>query len=257
MTASSGQQSSFRVAVFAAPDDLAALAEILEQVLKLHPTDAMNHARAAPGLLCDPLQRDVAERLAVEIGRIGLQAEAVAVADLPQLDHAAVVHHARCLEGGLEIVELHGQSEQIVPWSDLDLISLGDVPGEMGRHYATGEMATMSAARRTSSPSHDRLLTPGPEAWFICRNPLRAMRIDHKRMNYESLGPRKTDSATANFRLFLDDVIAAAPQVYLTPATRAYAEHGSVEDYTFANADELRRATLLHWLIHRRASRTS
>ena len=78
----------------------------------------------------------------------------------------------------------------------IDLISVGQVPQETSRHYPTAEMVT--AARRTSHGPTDMLLTPGPSAWFVCRNPNRELRVDHKRMNYEYLGQRKTFSATAN-----------------------------------------------------------
>ena len=72
-------------------------------------------------------------------------------------------------------------------------------------------------------------------------------------MNYEYLGKRKTFSATANFRLFLDDVIAGARRAYLTPSTRDYLERGSVTDYSFASPDALKHDAILHLLIRRRA----
>jgi hypothetical protein len=114
-------------------------------------------------------------------------------------------------------------------------------------------MAAISAARRTSPGPKDILMTPGPSAWFVCKNPDRELRIDHKRMNYEYLGKRKTFSATANFRLFLDDVIARARQAYLTPSTRDYLEHGSVSDYSFDSPEALKQDAILHILIRRRA----
>ncbi|HTI49994.1 MAG TPA: hypothetical protein VL475_03545, partial [Planctomycetaceae bacterium] len=153
----------------------------------------------------------------------------------------------------LEIIELHDREAALVPWNDIDLVSVGQVPQDSARHYISGEGATVRSARRTGPSTMETPLSPGPEAWILCRNLVRWLRIDHKRMNYEYLGNRKTDSATANFRLFLDDIVARARQAYLTPSTRAFLEHGSVADYSFKTVEDLQRATELHLLIHRRA----
>jgi hypothetical protein len=243
----------FRVVVYAAPDDLHELAEILGRELGSHSTDALVQARTVPGALGDELSRETAERLAAEISQIGVRAEAVPAGDVPEFNTVTVVHHARCLDSGLEVLGLNAREQMLVPWNDVDLISVGQVPQETARHYVTGEMATISAARRTTPGPKDILMTPGPSAWFVCKNPDRQLRIDHKRMNYEYLGKRKTFSATANFRLFLDDVIAKARQAYLTPSTRDYLEHGSVTDYSFASLEALKHDAILHLMIKRRA----
>src|SRR5262245_20391962 len=254
MDTSASDTARFCVVVFAAPDDSQELADVLVRVLGLHPTDALVQARTAPGPLTDDLARDAADRLATEISQIGVCAEAVPAALVPQFKNPVVVHHARCLDTGLEILGLNAEEQMLVTWSDIDLLSVGQVPQETARHYVTGEMTAISAARRTSPGPKDVFLTPGPSAWFVCKNPERELRIDHKRMNYEYLGKRKTFSATANFRLFLDDVIARARQAYLTPSTRDYLAHGSVTDYSFASPDALKRDAILHLLIRRRAS---
>ncbi len=253
MDAPAGESPKFRVVVYAAPDDLHELAGILSRALGTHATDALVRARTIPGALGDELPRETAERLAAEISQIGVRAEAVPAGEVPEFNNIMVVHHARCLEAGLDVLGLNAQEQMLVPWNDIELISVGQVPQETARHYVTGEMATISAARRTTPGPKDILMTPGPSAWLVCRNPDRQLRIDHKRMNYEYLGKRKTFSATANFRLFLDDVIAKARQAYLTPSTRDYLEHGSVTDYSFASPDALQHDAILHLLIRRRA----
>jgi hypothetical protein len=248
-----GAETSFRVAVFGAPDDPDALSRVLERVLGMHATDAHIHARGAPGIFADRLGREAAERLAAEIAATGLQAAALAESDIPSLEGATVVHHARCEGAGLSILDLHGQPEALVGWGDVDFVSLGQVPQETARHYIDADAMTIRAARRTGRGTVERPLSPGAEAWIVAERPFRVFRIDHKRMNYEYLGDRKSDSATANFRIFVDDLIAHAPQAYLTPATRMWLESGSVEDYSFDSTDALERYTVLHLLIHRRA----
>jgi hypothetical protein len=252
MDTTASDNPPFCVVVYAAPDDPQELGDVLARVLGLHPTDALVQARTAPGPLVDDLPRDTAERLAADISQIGVRAEAVPAADVPQFKNVVVVHHARCLDSGLEVLGLNAEEQMLIAWSDVDLISVGQVPQEMARHYVTGEMTAMSAARRTSPGPRDVLMTPGPSAWFVCKNPDCELRIDHKRMNYEYLGKRKTFSATANFRLFLDDVIARARQAYLTPSTRDYLAHGSVTDYSFASPEALKHDAILHILIRRR-----
>lgn len=244
---------SYRVAVYAAPDDYEELGEALRSVLGMHATDAMVHARSAPGVLAISLERAPAEELARAIQTLGLRTEVVSEADLPSLEHTPVVHHVRCLDEGLEILELHGHEAALLPWDDITLLSVGQVPQETARHSSEAQTSSVKAARWGSPSVTETQLPPGPEAWIVCERPRRAFRIDHKRMNYEYLGDRKTDSATANFRLFIDDVIARARHAYLTPATRAYLEQQSVTDYSFESSEKLQHNTELHLLIHRRA----
>jgi hypothetical protein len=250
MNAPAANDLKYRVIVYAAPDEAEELGDVLESVLGLHATDALIVARTAPGPLGDELTRDVADRLASEISQIGVRADVMPASEVPEFRNIVVVHHARCLDGGLDVLGLNAEEKMLIAWSDIDLISVGQVPQETSRHYPMREMVT--AARRTSPGPTDMLLTPGPCAWFVCRNPTSELRVDHKRMNYEYLGQRKTFSATANFRLFLDDVIARARAAYLTPSTRDYLEHGSVTDYSFGSPDALKRDAILHLLIHRR-----
>ncbi len=217
----------------------------------MHPSDAMYHARQAPGILPDVLPQDVAERIAAAVNDLGLHAEAVPQSAIPGFQHAEAVHHARCLEEGLEIVELHGQQETVVPWSDIDLVSVGQAPQEEERHYIPSD--EVSAARRAAPM--DCLVTwlSGPELWLVRRDPLKAFRVDHQRMNYEYLGARKTASSTRNFRVFIGDVLAKAPAAYVTPATRAFVEHGPLRHYEFDSPDQLRQYTVFHLLIRLRA----
>lgn len=252
MPSAAGSSPLYRVVVFGAPDDPRELSQVLELTLGMHATDALVHARMAPGVSSLALPREQAERVVAGISAVGLGAEVIADADVPVLTRATVVHHASCLETGLEIIELHGRESALIAWDDVDLLSVGQIPKESSRHYQTSEMMTVTSGRRTGPSAFETPLTPGPEAWIICTRPFRPYRIDHKRMNYEYLGDRKTDSATNNFRLFIDDIIAHAQRAYLTPATRAYIERGSVADYSFDTAEELQRTTLLHLLIRRR-----
>jgi hypothetical protein len=241
----------WRVAVLATPDDLQALAEVLSRVGCIHPTDAHVQARKSPGILAETFPRPLAEQLAKEIRTLGVRALAVADSAIPTLEETVATHHVRCEESGLSLRDLHGREESLIPWERIDLVSVGQVPQEHGRHFVMGDMNAVASARRTGAGSVETTGTPGPEALIVCSEPFRSLRIDHKRMNYEYLAERKTDSATANFREFLNDLVSRAPHAYLTPSTRAWLEHGSVADYSFSSAHELERNTRLHLLIQR------
>lgn len=256
MSLDSHSQANFHVVVFAVPGDPHELAQVLTEVLGMHATDAIIHARSAPGILPDRLSREQAERLAAAIQKIGVRAEVASSDEVPDFHHGEVVHHCKCTDAGLEIIETHGTVEACVPWNEIDLICVGVVPQEAARHYPTGEMSVLSAARRSPHAPLDIPPSAGPELWFIRRHPFRAFRINHKRMNYESLGDRKTDSATVNFQSFLHDLLHHASRAYVTPSTRAFLEHGSERLFHFDSTDQLRRYTQFHLLIRRHASQT-
>ncbi|MBI3863255.1 MAG: hypothetical protein HY290_15295 [Planctomycetia bacterium] len=243
------------VVVFAVPGDPHELAQVLVEVLGMHPTDAIVHARSAPGILPDRLTRERAEQLASAIQRIGVRADVATAGEIPDFHHGEIVHHGNCTDAGLVIIEEHGDLETCVPWNEIELICVGVVPQEAGRHYPTGEMSVLSAARRSPHAPLEIPATAGPELWFIRRSPFRAFRIDHKRMNYEYLGERKSDSATVNFQSFLDDLLRHAPDAYVTPSTRAFLAHGHGPEraFHFDSADQLRRYTQFHLMIRRHA----
>jgi hypothetical protein len=255
MEPESADGRTFRVAVFCEPDEPGELADVLTEVLGIHPTDAMIHSRLAPGILPDRLSCEQSERLVAAINGLGLRAESVSADEIPNFGHGEAVHHVQCPEAGLDMVGLCGGLDDCVPWDEIELICVGVIPQETTKHYLTNEMATLSAARRTTHGPLEVPLSTGPELWFIRRNPPHAYRVDHKRMNYEYLGGRKTDSATVNFRLFLDDLLRRSPHAYVTPSTRAFLGHAAERLYHFDSAEQLQRYTQFHCLAHRRAAK--
>ena len=251
MNANAGEPAEHRVVVFAAPEEPDELAEVLHTVLGLHLTDAMVRARNVPGLLPDALTAGQAAQLAAAIQGLGLSAEAKAAAELPDLREGQAAHHCKCTPNGLEVLGLTGGVQVVVPWNRIDLVCAGVVPQEGTRHYPTGEMAVLSAARRTPRSRLDIPATSGPELWIVSREPDHIWRIDHKRMNYEYLGDRKTESATVNFHTFLQDLVQFVPGAYLPPSTRALLANGPERLTHFASSEDLGRYAQFHLLIHR------
>jgi len=243
-------ESAYQVVVFAAPDDPFVLCDLFVRRLDMHPIDAMTHARAVPGVLRDRLTHQAAENLAVAVNEVGLHAEVVRAADIPNFEHAEAVHHARCLEEGFEVVELHGDKESLVPWSQIELVSVGQVPQEEGRRFISNDEVT--AARRAAPMQPFVTQLVGPELWVVRRDPVKPYRVNHQRMNYEYLGSRKTASATHNFRLFVEDLVRRTASAYVTPSARAFLEHGPTRHYEFDSVDQLRQYTVFHLLIRLR-----
>lgn len=239
----------YRVAVFATPWDLDELSELFERHLHLHPTDARIHAHAVPGLLPDRLTREAAETLASAIGSLGLGCHVFHQKEVPDLDDAETVHHARCTDAGLEIFDIKGESERVVPWSDVELLSIGDVPNDPQRIYQAPEMRSLLAAPTPPVSTHVIPTGTGPEAWISTRGGRQLFRIEHEHMNYEALGEQKTLSSARNFRTFITDLAGRIPQAYLPPATRAFLEHGLVRHFLFHSREEFGRYTQFHILL--------
>jgi hypothetical protein len=242
----------YRVAVFATPSGPDELSELLEKQLSLHPTDARIHAHAVPGLLPNRLRREEAESLAAAVASLGLACHVFHQKEIPDLDGAVTVHHARCTDAGFEIFGLKGESERVVPWAEFELLSIGDVPGEAAHHFQFPVIRALHAAPTPTMPPITAPNSTGPEAWLSTPGATELFRIEHEQMNYEALGDRKTTSAARNFRTFITDVSARIPHAYLTPAARAYLEHGFVRHFLFHSREEFQRYTQFHILLRHR-----
>lgn len=240
----------YRVAIYQRPGDPQAVRDVLVRELGIHPTDAMIHVHAAPGLLADKLPRDKAVAVAAAVSALGVQADAVPASQLFLFPHHDVVHHVECLEAGLEILEWHGAEVVLVPWGEVAVVSVGELPDGETRHWVA--VPVTFAAPHHAHDSMQTVITNGLQVWIVARNPWRAWRIDHRQMNYEYLGPRMSLSATHNFRLFVEDLVQRAPGAHRTPSTIAYLLHGSPRELHFDSVDAFRHYSEFQTLIARR-----
>jgi hypothetical protein len=250
---SAAPDATHRVAVFGTIRDPHPLAEILCEVLHEQRTDAVIHAHHAPGVLQPVMSVAQAERVVSLLHGLGVQACAVAVADLPNFDDATIVHHARLTDAGVEIVDYRGDVAERIPWGNISLVALGDVPQDVRRHDIGSTRPLVSAAPVVMPSPLSVPMATGPELWWTTTDPVRLYRVDHRQMNYEALGNRKTDSATTNFRLFAADFCTSAMNAWKTPAVRAYLDHHPAGQYTFSSSAELQREAMLHWVMGRTA----
>ena len=242
----------WRVAVFAIPDDQAALKSILMSEFNLNPIDAQIRIHGLPGLLPEPMNEAKAQRVREQIEQLGIATSLVDIQTVPLLNHPLRPHHVKCLQDGLEILGLDGSRDELIDWSEVSIVSIGYVPLETAHHYHAPTTAIASA------PHHEVALSElpsmsGAEMWLMRDTvPPKAYRIDHNQMNYEYLGNRKVDSATANFQTLVGDLLERAKACYQTPATRAFVSHGPLKHFAFTSSEELQHYTLFHFLLRRR-----
>jgi hypothetical protein len=244
----------FRVAISTQPPDLHELSTVFQEVLSIHPTDAMVWARHLPGILTQSFSASQAQTLTAALQALGLHVIVFRQDETPILQTAQEVHHARCEENGLQILDLHGESEKIIPWPAVQMICVGEAPLETTYRYPAGTWAGVSAGRHYQRPELQVPLTPNLEVWIACASPFPALRISDKKMNYEYLGPRRQDSSSANFLMFVQDISENANAALLTESTVAYLKHDHPQRYRFQSAEAMEQFATLQTLVARESA---
>lgn len=240
-----------RVAVFSKPDDVHELADVLSEELGWHPTDAMHEAHSAPCVLTPRLTSANAERIAAVIEQLGLRSEPIPLDELRAFEDLRTVHHVACRLSGLEILDLLGLPAELIPWDDLEVLSIGETPAEAAHHQLTNEFTVISSARHLQDVALD-VPTHTLELWIVCRHPERVYRLDASKLNFESLAEHKTNSMHINLHLLLQEIVRHAPQTHLTPAAREFLDHDKITSFT--SAEQLLNVTQLHLLMAHRLS---
>ena len=240
-----------RVAVFSKPDDVHELAHVLTEELNLHPTDAMHEAHSVPCVLSPRLTSANAERITAAIEHLGLRTEPIPLEELRAFEELRTVHHVACRSSGLEILDLLGLPDELIPWDDLEVLSVGETLADAAHHHLTSGSTLVTSARHlhavvTDTPAHTL------ELWIICLHPERVYRLDASKLNFESLAEKKTNSMQINLRLLLQAIVRHAPDVHLTPATREFLDHDKLTHFT--SAEQLQNVTQLHLLMAHRLS---
>lgn len=254
MSADRTVPDDYRIAISTRMADPHDLSEIFQRVLHLHPTDAMIWARHVPGVLTETFTADQTRELIAAIEPLGVGVSAIRAADVPDLQHALPVHHVRCQDDGLQVVGVDGEPRVLIPWSAVQMVSVGEVPLESAHHYPSGMWSGVSAGHHYQNPEFSLPLTPSLEAWITCAPPYPNLRIDHEHMNYEYLGERRVDSATCNFKEFLQDVTTHATGALVTDSTEAYLRHIEPERFRFSGLDELVHYATLQAVLARKSA---
>ncbi len=123
-----------RVAVFSKPDDVHELADVLTEELGWHPTDAMHEAHSVPCVLTPRLTSANAERIAAVIEQLGLRSEPIPSEELQAFNDLRTAHHVACRLSGLELFDQLGLPAELIPWDDLEVLSVGETPADFAHH---------------------------------------------------------------------------------------------------------------------------
>lgn len=244
-----------QLVVFACnPDDREALASLLAEHLGMTRTDAAIQARLAPGVVRGDYSPQQAAVAAESILRLGLQAQVIPSPDVPVLHPHERVHHLHWPEGGLLVLDPVGNHTENLPWDHLELVSVGLVPPDAGKPLAARSNTVLATGRQHLSEGESTAASPPQlEMLLIWQAPFRVLRLEAPHLNYEFLGSRRLAGSAENFRLLAEDILALAPHVYRTPATRAWLRGDPPASHLFDSARDLERATQLQLLIHRQA----
>ncbi len=248
-TASMARSEWFRLALLEAPPDRNAAFLVLQEALGLNPIDAKTRLRHVPGVFPEAFDRSRAEHAAEELRSLEGKAAAVPSTAVPLLRGARTVHHVRCLDDGFAIVSVAGEVEQVIPWSNLRLLSVAEVP--VPPTSFTGVLpdgvfrhVRGIAQTKTVETAEERL-----EAWLLCEPPFQAYRIDSALMNYEYLGDDRTTFAAHNFREVIRDLQRHAPNLALTATAQSYVDGTDMIQFRLDSPDAHRDLLLTHWAL--------
>lgn len=261
-------ENDYRLILFDQPDDPQALRELFRGVMGLHPTEAMQWVKRAPGILPWPLAEGEVRELLEALYEQGIAAEARRIDTVPKLVPPRSVHRAAVKEDGLSIGGLRGEPAHWVPWEKLELIHGARIAAEdeFRDPQAPGWSSTLAAglnamilrgpraprARRASRVVKD----PTIELHLVRQDPLIAFRVVADQMNYSDLGDRLKPSAAENFPVFLAEILGRVGALaHVTDSARALLDPADDrEPTTYPNSQAMLDATTLRllWAWYRR-----
>ncbi len=250
MTTHASERDDYRIAIFTQLKDPHELGRIFSEQLEMCAVDAELWAHHVPGILNESFSEQQARDLVASISALGIHVKAILRDEIPDLRRAIPVHHARCEEHGLQVIDLHGKHETLIPWPAVEMICLGEVPLETASHHAPDMWNGASTGHYGSHDKSKDPLATVLEVWVTCRPPCPNLRIDHERLNYEYLESRRTVSSEGNFRLFLNDLVSLARHALLTESTQEYLSQRPRKHPFKSLGELLRYATLNAVLAH-------
>lgn len=253
----SSSEARYRLVIFDAIEDPAAIRELVCGATGMHPTDAVQWLARAPGVWPRELDADTVRTLLDGLYEQRVAAEAWRSDQLPDLGPPRTFHRGACLDEGLRIEGLRGEPTHWVPWDRVEMICAGkvlspDAAGDgHGPRWPSGVVAGIRAIALMKPRAFSRHVPranrePVGEVLIVRREPRVTFRVVENQMNYAYLGPRLRNSASENFPIFLADLCARADAAYLPPSTRGMLGHQPEAEYEFPSSQ-----ALLDYAFHR------
>ncbi len=243
-------EDDYRIVIFTQLKDPRELGRVFSEKLDMHVVDADLWAHHVPGVLNESFSEEQARELAAAIGALGIQVAAIRRSQIPDLRRAVPAHHVRCEEHGLQVIDMHGKQETVIPWAAVEMVCVGELPLDIARHHAPDMWNGVLGRNSSHDQSKDPLAT-GWEVLVTCRHPYPNLKIEHDRMNYEYLGSRHTGSSESNFRHLVSDLTGSATQALVSESTQSYLQHNHPGKHHFKNQHELIHYATLSALLAR------
>lgn len=249
----------YRLVVFDAIDEPTAVRDLFCKVTGLHPTDAMQWVARAPGVWPKPLNGGQARELLDGLYVLGVAAEAWLASKFPEVGPPRTIHDAACLPEGFRVTGLRGEPTHWVSWNKVELIAAGRIdlddeflpPTPQKWSSAAGAAFRALIFRNPRPFERERRAARVPrdpvgEVFILRKDPRVAFRVVETKMNYAYLGERLGAAASANFPLFVADLVARADEAAITPSTRAFLGFGDPAEAEFPNSQ-----ALFDYAVHR------
>jgi len=227
----------FLIFVFDVCDDRDAVLNVLTEKFEYHKTDANIRFRHMPGMLREHFPRERAQELAGALNAIGCHAKVVEGSKLPDLKHAAQIHHLRCVDSGLEVVNADGSVSETLSWESINLVTVGAIPSSTvdGSPTIHPNAAATDHADPVTHPEKFAM-----ELWVVANQGQLFFRAEQHEMNYEYLGDRKVSSTKGNLELLVRDILEKASHLLVLGTTRDFLNHRPLKTYAFSTPDDLR-----------------
>jgi hypothetical protein len=181
-------------------DDWQAAAQILTDVLGLHPTEANQRARRSRGFLGENLDRDTADRIQRACQSRGLPTRVVAQAEVAALPVLTRIHQLWIREDALWIQRSHLDEREPIGWQSIPLMAAYHVvKTESYHHWSTGyRMANADPQLRVKQYFKDYVEHVADVFGSSRDGALVRLRIGSRELNYqEALGAAAAESQAA------------------------------------------------------------
>ncbi|MEZ6132464.1 MAG: hypothetical protein R3C59_27690 [Planctomycetaceae bacterium] len=237
-----------RIVVFSVDDDPEKLTQVLIASSEFDRVAARRIVRALPGIIPGNLTRTAAATLADDIRKLGLHATAVAATEVPDLSHPMQTHHLCAGDSSLEVMD--GMTEhRSWPWGAVAVISIGVVPSSAPARHRSAPALAQSSSHKLWNEGVTIDAKRHPEALVVFAADRAVVAFASDEMNYEYLGSRMTGASSANFRQLVKDLVAHAPDAWVTPSTRAFLDRSPTRHFEFRSRDDFRRYTEFQTLL--------
>lgn len=245
------ESADYRIAVFSVQEDPEPLQLAIMALPEMDRATANLQSHQLPGILNSSYDRETAVSLADAIQRLGLQASAVPVGEIPDIVHVHQTHHVQLTDDSLEAMDT-SEHLQACAWSAISVISVGVLPSSAPAGFHAPPTLSSGSSRRTWNEGVRVSAKHRPEAYVILSDGQPGLLLASDEMNYEYLGDRMSTSSGSNFKLLIQDLVSRATGAWVTPSTLAFLEHVPVPRSEFRSHEEFRRYTEFQTLLSRR-----